>query len=401
MTHIHHPRQTLFMCLVATFLTGRTVADEVVLKNGTVLVGKTRKLATDLEVTTLDGVRRVKLVDIDRIRTDQQLRESLAKMAMRSGAGSAHAQLELARVARSWGLLDEMWQHLARALRSGEQSSVIRRRSREFMADLEREILPKKWRKAGPETKARELLFRIKRGKIPRAKVATVAILLAKVPDSDKYLRKRARRDVNRIQRVAMIRALAARPTEGNDRFVYRTALLDGSPEVRREAMQATREAGHATKAIAYLSPGLTQNNAKMRMRTAEAFGELRDASALPLLVAAGPSAHIIMKKRALPSGATRAHMAVITQRAFVRDFDVEIAASAFIANPKVDVLQSGVVLDVTVIAVTTHRIEIVGAYRNAIRRIAGSDPGADPRGWSDWLKQHLLATSKQPAQRK
>ncbi|MEE2887363.1 MAG: hypothetical protein VX951_08010 [Planctomycetota bacterium] len=401
MTHSRRLRQTLCMCLVATVVSGRIMADEVVLKNGTVLVGKTRKLATDLEVTTLDGVRRVKLVDIERIRTDAQLRESLGKMAMRSGAGSAHAQLELARVARSWGLLDEMWQHLARALRSGEKSSVIQRRARDFMADLEREILPKKWRRASPEIKARELLFRIKRGKIPRAKVEAVAILLAKVPDTDQYLRKRARRDVNRVQRVAMIRALAARPTEGNDRFVYRTALLDGSPEVRREAMQATREAGHATEAIAYLSPGLTRNNAKMRMRTAQAFGELRDASALPLLVAAGPSAGTIMKKRALPSGATRAHMAVITQRAFVRDFDVEVASSAFIANPKVGVLQSGVVLDVTVIAVKTHRIEIVGAYRDAIRRIAGSDPGANPEGWSDWLKQHLLATSKQPVQRK
>lgn len=401
MTHPRRLRQTLCMCLVSALVSGRIMADEVVLKNGTVLVGKTRKLATDLEVTTLDGVRRVKLVDIERIRTDAQLRESLGKMAMRSGAGSAHAQLELARVARSWGLLDEMWQHLARALRSGEKSSVIQRRARDFMADLEREILPKKWRRASPEIKARELLFRIKRGKIPRAKVEAVAILLAKVPGADQYLRKRARRDVNRVQRVAMIRALAARPTEGNDRFVYRTALLDGSPEVRREAMHATREAGHATKAIAYLSPGLTRNNAKMRMRTAQAFGELRDASALPLLVAAGPSAGTIMKKRTLPSGATRAHMAVITQRAFVRDFDVEVASSAFIANPKVDVLQSGVVLDVTVIAVKTHRIEIVGAYRDAIRRIAGSDPGANPEGWSDWLKQHLLATSKQPVQRK
>ena len=40
-------------------------------------------------------------------------------------------------------------------------------------------------------------------------------------------------------------------------------------------------------------------------------------------------------------------------------------------------------------------------AYRDAIRRIAGSDPGANPEGWSNWLKQHLLATSRQPAQRK
>ena len=391
----------LTVCLAGVGLSEDLAADEVVLKNGTVLVGKTRKLAQEMEITTLDGVQRVKLADIERIRDDAQLRDTLAKMAIRSGAGSAHAQLELARVARSWGLLDEMWRHLARALRSGEQSAVIQRRAHGFMASLEREILPKKWRTASADTKARELLTRIKRGKVPRAKVTAVSILLAQVPGADAYLRKRARRDVNRTQRVAMIRALASRPAEGNDRFVYRTALLDGSPEVRREAMLATREIGQAPAAIGYLAPGLTQNNAKMRVRTAQAFGELRDASALPLLVAAGPAAGTIMKKRSLPGGATRAHMAVIEQRAFVRDFDVEVAASSFIGNPKVDVLQSGVVLDVTVIAVKTHRAEIVGAYRDAIRRIAGSDPGANPAGWSRWLKRHLLTSPGQASNRK
>ena len=32
------------------------------------------------------------------------------------------------------------------------------------------------------------------------------------------------------------------------------------------------------------------------------------------------------------------------------------------------------------------------GAYRNAIRSIAGSDPGADPKGWSRWLEQRQQA---------
>lgn len=401
MTHLRHITKNLLLGLLPCWFAGALLADEVVLKNGTVLVGKVRKLATELEITTLDGIQRIKLLDVERIRNDEQLRESLRQMAMRSGAGSAHAQLELARMARSWGLLEEMWQHLSRALRSVEKSPVIRRRTQEFMANLEREVLPIKWRKASPQVKARELLFRIKRGKIPRAKIAAVATLLAQVPGSDNYLRKRARRDVNRIQRVAMIRALANRPTEDNDRFVFRTALLDGAAEVRREAMCVTRETGKAGKAIAYLASGLTQNNAKMRTRTAEAFGELRDAKALPLLVAAGPSAGTIMKKRALPSGATRAHMAVIQQRAFVRDFDVEVAASTIIAKPKVDVLHSGVVLDVTVIAVKTHRIEIVEAYRNAIRRIAGSDPGANPSGWSDWFRHYQLASTREPTHRK
>jgi general secretion pathway protein D len=42
-----------------------------------------------------------------------------------------------------------------------------------------------------------------------------------------------------------------------------------------------------------------------------------------------------------------RGHVAVINQTTYVRDFDVEVAQAAFIADPKVDVVQDGIVLDV------------------------------------------------------
>lgn len=42
-----------------------------------------------------------------------------------------------------------------------------------------------------------------------------------------------------------------------------------------------------------------------------------------------------------------RANVAVINQTSYIRDFDVEVAQAAFIADPKVDVIQDGIVLDV------------------------------------------------------
>ncbi|MFO0418334.1 MAG: hypothetical protein ACK53T_02895 [Planctomycetota bacterium] len=42
-----------------------------------------------------------------------------------------------------------------------------------------------------------------------------------------------------------------------------------------------------------------------------------------------------------------RGHVAVTNQTTYVRDFDVEVAQAAFIADPKVDVVQDGLVLDV------------------------------------------------------
>ncbi len=42
-----------------------------------------------------------------------------------------------------------------------------------------------------------------------------------------------------------------------------------------------------------------------------------------------------------------RGHVAVIDQQAYVRDVDVEVAQASFIADPKIDVIQDGIVLDV------------------------------------------------------
>ena len=94
-------------------------------------------------------------------------------------------------------------------------------------------------------------------------------------------------------------------------------------------------------------------------------------------------------------SGAVRGHFAMIRQQAYVRDFDVEVAQASFIADPKVSVLQSGVVLDTTVHAVVTYRTKIVAAYRRALHRLTGADPGRDPASWEAWRE---TTTAARPA---
>ena len=42
-----------------------------------------------------------------------------------------------------------------------------------------------------------------------------------------------------------------------------------------------------------------------------------------------------------------RANISVINQTAYIKDFNVEVATASFIADPEVDVIQDGVVLDV------------------------------------------------------
>jgi hypothetical protein len=107
----------------------------------------------------------------------------------------------------------------------------------------------------------------------------------------------------------------------------------------------------------------------------------------------AGPNAQ---KALADADPGMRANIAILQQQAYIRDFDVEVAQASFIADPKIGILQSGIVLDVTVMNVTIERVRIVTSWRSALQRLAGSDPGPDPRDWATWLAN--LPERTQPA---
>ncbi|MCA8977908.1 MAG: hypothetical protein KDC98_24495 [Planctomycetes bacterium] len=385
------------LCLLSTALLLQPAlhADELRLADGRVLVGNVVEKAVDgvavFEVHTRDGVVVVACDQVLNHRKDDELRQDLDRR--RANAGSTpFAFLQLAIEAHSVGLESEMWRYLDTAVTKRERlaqkqqtSQALDRLLSDFLAQLEPEILPRKYRTASTETRVKELLGEIRVADKPSRALA-IAELLVREPNAEAALRKQARHNTLDSRRVAALQALARR-AEGKQeptRFVLRTTILDPSEEVRQEAAHIVRDQGQATTdAIEYLAPGLMHQNAKVRVRTAEAFAELGHDAAIEQLVAAGPTAGM-----ALVAGggtqAPRAHAAFINQQAYIRDFDVEVAQAAFIADPKVDVLQSGSVLDVTVTGVFEVRV-ITRAYRRALKSLAGSDPGPDPRKWAGW----------------
>jgi len=153
---------------------------------------------------------------------------------------------------------------------------------------------------------------------------------------------------------------------------------------VRTGAATIVAQFGDPRAAVLGLARGLAHDVPMIRMRTADAFAELGGSEAAVLLALAGPRAG--MPARGVASGGTRAHMASIDSRAFIADFDVEIAQASAVANPRIGTAQSGVVLDVNVPAVITQRVQIERSYRRALRKITGADPGANPGSWADWL---------------
>lgn len=370
-------------------------ADEVRLKDGRVLVGSVVQRGSVVEVTTRDGVVRVAADDVAAIRSEQDLRRELRDMEQRQ-PDSEFAHLQLASQARSWGLEAEMWQHLDHAVdlpRNANRAS-LRSRIDDFLAQLEPEVLPRPLRSATPAARVGELLGRIDRrsGKGLRAAVEE---LLVREPNADKELRAEARGNRDPQRRLCALAALLRRGTKGNDTFLLRTAILDPAEAVREGAVDLAREHVDTGAAVKYLAPGLLHERAEVRVRTAEAYGRLGDLAAVKLLVAAGPNA-----ARALADAdpGIRAHIAFIEQQAYIQDFDVEVAQASFIADPRIGILQSGTVLDVTVHSVVTHRTRIVGAYRSALQALAGADPGVNPARWATWLLEREDASPLAPA---
>ena len=375
-------------------------ADELKLDDGRVLVGKVVAKDKDtLEVTTYDGVVLVPLAKVVGRRTDDELRGALADEA-RKHDQSTFSQLQLAGFARDWGLQPEMWRHLDLVVKglddeksaiSEESRQAQRRRLDDFLGQLEPQLLPRKLRNAPTATRVHELLDRL-RPDTSVGRTAAIEALLAREPNADQHLRTEARRNTSDRRRIGALAALQRRELAGNDRFVLRTAVLDGDADVRREAARLASGRDDAA-AVAYLAPGLMHQNGKMRVRTAEAFAEIGHPDAVKLLVLAGPNAGSAL---AGADQGVRAHVAFLNQQAYIRDFDVEVAQAAFIADPKVDVLQSGVVLDVTVAGVY-EEVVIVRAWQKALKDLTKSDPGPNPRLWANWLANLQPPASSQP----
>jgi hypothetical protein len=374
--------------------TASAPADEVRLLDGRVLVGAVARSDDALVVTTRDGAVRVPLADVREHRTDEQLRQALAEAA-RAAGDTPFAHLQLAQRAHACGLAAEAWRHLDRvaaALPTLPADAPVRRRAGDFAASLADELLAPRLRVAAPGPRVTGLLDAVHAATSP-GRLLAIDEALARMAAADGDLRREARRNGSSRRRLCALAALQRRDEPGALRFVLRTCVLDASEEVRAgaAALAAPQLAGDD---LTYMATGLDHPYPKVRVRTADALAAFGRAEALPLLAAAGPRAGVGLA--AAGNDAPRAHMMVVTQQAYVRDFDVEVAQAAALANPRIGVVQSGVVLDVAVAGVFEVRT-IVRAYRSAIQALAGADPGDDPTTWGAFAAAHGSAGATTP----
>ena len=77
-------------------------------------------------------------------------------------------------------------------------------------------------------------------------------------------------------------------------------------------------------------------------------------------------------------------------QIAYVQDFDVEVAQAEAIADPLVNVLIEGSVLDVRVMGVSASNTTLErSAIRNSLTRLTGAKVARTSRAWQKWWDEN------------
>jgi hypothetical protein len=162
-------------------------------------------------------------------------------------------------------------------------------------------------------------------------------------------------------------------------------AALDRSGVVRLGASLALRASGEEA-VILPLVRAFDSESVKVRMNAAESLGHIGFEAAVPALVSR-------MATLAQSSSSYRppaANIAITNQVAYVSDYDVEIAQGASIADPQVNVVTEGVILDGRAYGFQEYSVvdEIV-TVRRSLKQLTGHDAGRDPEKWLEWYEEH------------
>jgi hypothetical protein len=376
-------RRTIEMIFALTPLLAAALAcspDVVELTDGSRLVGEVRSRKDGLSLLTPMGLQRVANDTVARVEARADLLPRYHEQLTAAGK-QPHALASLAQWCVERGLYPEAFDCVDRALAICPQEPVLAEAATR-LADqaLLDGAAPSVW----PDLEVRErLLARIAGKSSSRATFAKSLLSKAPVEALVPWL-------VDELQttsvevRTGAVDLLGSVKSDAGLAKLVRSSLVDPSATVRDHALHAALASGHPDLASAYLEAAKVDDES-MRLRAYPALAALRDPRAMPALITAltpkpGPVASHGDPK--LP----RSHIFIGEQRAYVRDFDVQIAQGAVIAKPVIGVLQSGVALEAAVagVVVISHveRVAVVGALKQLS---GGKDFGADHVAWATW----------------
>jgi len=225
--------------------------------------------------------------------------------------------------------------------------------------------------------------------KAPTVAVRYARLALAATPEGERSAEiDRALRSKSAAVRRMALELRAEQPARDSRALepFYRYALYDGDPAVREVATTKLKGADDL-RSLQRFTSALWEKSTILRFHSAEALGALGRIEAVPALV--NRMSGLQQAAAGGAGGHPTASLFIGEQRAYVADYNVEVAQASAIAEPVISVLQSGVVLDARVMSVQWQKVigQEVAVVRGALARLAGRDLGDDPKTWMAWFQ--------------
>jgi len=183
--------------------------------------------------------------------------------------------------------------------------------------------------------------------------------------------------------RLRAARVLAELRPAGGFQALLNTALADRSAEVRRAALPLLLRFENRDP-LPVVARALERGDRALRSAALDGLEFLADPRSLGALTRA------LARRAAGADAAAGSTISSVEQTSYVSGFDVDVANSAFIANPNIGVLQPGHAMTVKAVAVSTGRY-LEGAERARavalMEALSGERFGDDAAKWDRWLK--------------
>jgi hypothetical protein len=339
-------------------------------KDGTVMEARSKSLGRKMLLKTAFGQRTVSKKEIAETSAVGPVREEYGAMAKGVGDEKIKENQAIAEWCMKRGYLTGLRERLnvilKRDIEDKWAGGIVKKQARLFLAhESEGGTKPRDQRKLydyllkvlAPQDPVGAVLAREKMVRIPEGIILRPAI---------KGMKSRA--PGTRWLAAQLLRRFRRTP----DRIVplYRCCLLDNSAMVRKEAVKSL-EVTKDEVFVKLFSKNLYNPSQQVRLNAVEALQGFGMKQAVePLMTALADS-----------GSTTRNNIMRRKHIAYVKDFDVEIAQAAVIADPIVDVATEGGVLDVGVVGVHGERRAIAGA----LRTLTSADFGTNASAWQEW----------------
>jgi hypothetical protein len=168
-------------------------------------------------------------------------------------------------------------------------------------------------------------------------------------------------------------------------------AVLDRSSEVRDSAALSLAAFKNPQLVVPVLN-AMNSKSSTVRLNASATLGSMGYKAAVAPLIAR-LSKLSTLKAGGDGGGGFGGHFFAGKQVAYIQDFDVEVAAGSSIADPVINVLTEGVVLDVKIHSVTERGVarERSSIYQS-LAKLTGASPGRTTKNWMSWWDKNKLA---------